>query len=251
MGIDDGFDVVKQITDQETWEKVMDLIRRQFRNSGILSERNDDFKDIEGINILEASEGLNFCAGANRWSWTSFTTASEEDVKAQLHEVLEKLRGDPEDYRLTSDRDSLMATLNTLRTLSPSLRLAVERYCDKNQNETRSYCDNHIPVLFEFTVGEHPCLPRYARHFRRFSSKVSGSCGGAADVIRTVFAIMARAFGEAAIVQTGDCYMEYIYEMEEKRGKALGTYPPHMQLACDGSAQIFYQNARERLQQQE
>jgi len=246
MGIDDGFDVVVQITDQNRWEKTMDVIRRQFRNSGILKEHEEDFEDIKCIDMVEASEGLNFSAGANRWSWHCFTTANEEGVKAQLHEVLQKLRDDPEDYGLTSKRDSLMATLKTLRAFSPGLRQAVQCHCDENRDEfRRRYM--HVPTLFEFTVGEHPRLPRYARHFRKFSSKVSGRCGDAQGVINTVFGIMQKAFGKQAIVQTGDGYMDYIYEMAEMHGKAFEEYPPPLQLATNGSAQPFYQMARKRL----
>ena len=178
MGVHDGFDVVMQITDQVLWEKTMDVIRRQFQNSGILEEQDEDFEDIKSINLLEASEGLNFSAGANRWSWHCFTNADEEDVKVQLQSVLEKLRGHPEDYGLTSERDSLSATLRTLRTLSPGLRQAVQCHCDEHGSLfRRRYI--HVPTLFKFAVGFHPTLPRYARHFRKFCSKVSGLHGDA------------------------------------------------------------------------
>lgn len=47
-----------------------------------------------------------------------------------------------------------------------------------------------------FDVGEGPTLPRAGYAFRRFSSKVSGSCGASEPYITRVYRIARRHFGD-------------------------------------------------------
>merc|ERR1711871_610714 len=171
------------------------------------------------ITMLEATEGLNFCPGANRFSWKGFSSVDEGATKKDLEAVLEQLRTNKNDYELEWKLYELMSTLKALRVLTPELRDAVSRHLDSCDSRfRREYLS--VPILFEFTVGEHPRLPRYARHFRSFSSKISGRhCGDAQPVIAEVFEIMRQTFGKKAIVQTGDMYIESMYEMAEMRGE--------------------------------
>lgn len=46
-----------------------------------------------------------------------------------------------------------------------------------------------------FKVGEHPTLPRAGHAFRRFSSKISGSCGASERYIICVYRIARKHFG--------------------------------------------------------
>ena len=47
-----------------------------------------------------------------------------------------------------------------------------------------------------FRVGEGPALPRAGYAFRRFSSKITGSCGASEPYITRVYSIARRHFGD-------------------------------------------------------
>lgn len=51
-------------------------------------------------------------------------------------------------------------------------------------------------TYISFTVDEHPRLELDGYRFRRFSSKISGSCGGAREYLTGVKHIARRHFGE-------------------------------------------------------
>jgi len=52
------------------------------------------------------------------------------------------------------------------------------------------------PDLFEFGLGEGPRLPLFARHFKSFQSKVTGSCRDVQPVLRQVFEVLKEFFPE-------------------------------------------------------
>lgn len=161
--------------------------------------------------MFEASESVNFSAGANRWAWFGFGAVDEGEVKSVFREPWHK-------------RYNLMAALNSLRVL-------------------------RVPILFEFTVGRHLTLPRYCRHFRKFSSTVSPFCRDPQKVVIVVFEIMRQIFGKQAVVNTGDLYTDSMYEMAEfpEKDMSMIKYPPEMRLAADGSATDFYHSRRRDL----
>mmetsp|Transcript_74161 Transcript_74161/g.239841 ORF Transcript_74161/g.239841 Transcript_74161/m.239841 type:complete len:287 (+) Transcript_74161:79-939(+) len=244
MGIVDGFDAVQQLTDQRRWDMAMDLIRQRYQGSGILKEYSEDFEDIETIHMFEATESLNFTAGANRYAWVSFTNVDDETLKANLKEVIERLNVDDGRFELMLQHDHLMAELKASRTLTPGLHDAVKRYIAENGTRQCKYL--RVPILFQFEVGERPWLPRYARHFRKFHSKIGGSCRGAGKVIGEVFDILRQTFGNKALIDTGDASVDAFYQMAALRGEWI-DYPPPLCLAADGTAAAFYRLQRREL----
>ena len=50
------------------------------------------------------------------------------------------------------------------------------------------------PTLMTLKVGEHPSLPVFARHFKSFTSKVSGGCQDAEPALSAVYGILKQAF---------------------------------------------------------
>ena len=51
------------------------------------------------------------------------------------------------------------------------------------------------PILFEFAVGDHPCLPVFGRHFKNCTSMISG--GSIAEpVLKNIFEILKEYFQE-------------------------------------------------------
>ena len=60
-----------------------------------------------------------------------------------------------------------------------------------------------------FSVGEHPFLPKEGYLFKRFSSKVSGSCGESEKYIKQVFEIIKKHFNNIHY------WSEYDYEYKE------------------------------------
>ncbi|KIM84803.1 hypothetical protein PILCRDRAFT_817601 [Piloderma croceum F 1598] len=72
-----------------------------------------------------------------------------------------------------------------------------ERFLD---DVLKEFKDDPVVVPGEleiiFQVGEFPVLPRAGYAFRRFSSKVSGSCGASERYIIRVYRIGCRHFGD-------------------------------------------------------
>jgi hypothetical protein len=87
-----------------------------------------------------------------------------------------------------------------------------------------------------FKVGEHPTLPRAGYAFRRFSSKVSGSCGASEPYIIRVCGIARVHFG-CKVKVWGYDELEY-YGWDE----VYATRKEYIKSAYAGTEQEYYRS---------
>uniref|UniRef100_A0A7S1B2N1 Uncharacterized protein n=1 Tax=Noctiluca scintillans TaxID=2966 RepID=A0A7S1B2N1_NOCSC len=236
MGIDDGFDVVVQNTAQVPWERFLSQVTAEF-DDDVLEKCSGDFESLRDIDIAEATEGLNFCESAPCYWWAGFRDCSTQALEQKVSSLREglELTGSM-DSALKRRLVSLVTELRVRQGLPGRLQYLVdEKAGDTVADDHGKVCEWQPPVAIRFKVGETPHLPKYARHFVRFSSKVSGRCRDAEPVIAKVCRMI-----PFEVAKSGDFYCEVMWERGEE-------WPPVKSLNSDTSGADFYALQRELL----
>lgn len=157
----------------------------------------------QAFKMIELTEQLNFFKKGTQeilWTWQRFFDipgcAREMDIinvlsgEISLRQMLEDLLN----AKMKIDEKYEACAINEIKqrlSFLENMNIGDKALC--NMKKTINRC--HIPILYEFTVGEHPQLPLFARHFQRCSSKVSCSTGGQAhDVLRLIFSVLTKFF---------------------------------------------------------
>lgn len=188
------------------------------------------------LKFLQLTEPLNFGSGgrAGSYNWSRFEP--NYDCSSELKDKQRaSWRGGP---RLSlADFEQEMSLLQGKLQLCQMKRLSVEqdkdRHLEMDERITRRRikdlglllstltalpeADQRValsssfrspPVLFSFRLGEGPCLPLFARHFKSFQSKISGSCGDVQPILNQVFHVLEEVFPDHVMQYRDDEFYE-------------------------------------------
>lgn len=215
MGFDGWVSPRTQITDELQWARAMQAIKMRFQNDGNFREftwddqynqYNQQYKnkrlsdtDILGVLLSESGNFQKWCKdtfhiiskpscwypSSNMLQQYKITSLEEfSNYEKSERNYLEELQTDPDDYDYGVQKEQVLTCANLHRSLNDMSE--IERgHIFKLVEEKRFGVRIDPPTMFEFTVGEHPRLPVFARHFRRCASKISG-CGEEADDYLTI-----------------------------------------------------------------
>lgn len=208
-----GMATTHQLTDQSRWEAMLEALVREM--PGCWKRLEEDVKDELEVNLLEATEAFNFGSDHASNMYWACVEHTEEEVKRSLQDKRDRKQAN---RRYDFETDKLEKELNMWDSFPAGLTMQVT---DRIQNS--KYFSVRPPNALECLEGEHPRLPRYARHFCSLVSKN-------VDFSSIVF-IMGQFFGDA-IYNTG-------HECE-------GELEEGVTLTHDGSGPGFYASLREK-----
>ena len=260
-----GIYVHRQITDEKKWSLAMQAVYREFKDDDILVEKrwtlkheapsDDPMYWIKMSPVLtqadvwdlQYAEPLNFGPGANFYQWESlgklaemgFTCAEQVDKFASgLKSLLAQSLQEPniDQFELQAAKDALAKARNIndyLQSLSSDEKAMIfQRAHDRKLLSCRP------PILFELTLGDHPCLPLFGRHFRICESKLSGPCEIADAYIRGLYRILKEFFPEnisdqppeTLVVKLGDPSpdTQHFYEKLRAKMEEARTHSKHL-----------------------
>ena len=202
-----GMATARQVTDQPRWERMLAALVREM--PGAWEQLTEDVTCACQAQLLQVTEEYNFGdvpgVFVGNWHWQTITK-SEDEVDRLLRE------GRATRY----DRESLEIEQQIWQKLPSDLKADIQHVMRQGQESRVPRALQRVPFALELLQGEHPRLPRYARHFRSMESK---------NVDFTpIVRIMKRFF--PLMYDSG-------YECEEGHDDGVP-------LANDGSAEPFY-----------
>ena len=223
MEINAGIVVVKQITDEKKWFQAMEHIRETFMWEDYFEMlpyfNKEDFNKVS-MKKFNLDEDMNFssnCFQTFDWHWREFPHKKDlSTLKIELSELKKKKEEFEKDERKYFGKYDQ----KDLENLTKAVEFKIN--CDEESKDLFQDISKHKiadrpPILFEFTVGEHPRLPIFGRHFKNCISKISGG-STAEPVLKTIFRILKEYFPTniAYWCDMHEVQMEGFYKLDPK-----------------------------------
>ena len=209
MGINEGIIAVKQITDEWRWFQAMQQIEETFKDEGILKVlprfTTEQF-DGEQMQKFLLDEDQNYHkngTGILDWYWSSFPyewdiaklKTEYGKLKEEYATFLEESKENPEAYWSEYERldmKNLLKAINYMECCTQTKKDEIFQLTKKHGWCSSVRAAEEPPTLYEFTLGEHPTLPVFGRHFKNCTSKITRD--GVSPLLQKIFRILKGYF---------------------------------------------------------